>query len=445
MKDMKEEIVICDALRTPFSHGNRMKDIPPDKLLATVIKGLIDRNNLDANLVSSVITGTVLQDSRNPNIARMAAMEAGLPHRTADYTIQTNCNSAFMGLLSALGSLISGLGELYICTGVESMSRYGLGLRDRNEEFGSLGEAEELLKNDLPSFLDKFAFVDCLEECLTDHSNNVSMIEIGEIMANLFGISREEQDSYTLENLKKAVAAVEEGKLDKYLVPAGDLEMDSYPLNRRRMIRKPELFGRTPVIFGDENAFLNSTGFYRKHKKHLSAMGIDKIIPTVTMYSSSIPGDGAGGCILTTESFAAEHNLAPRFRVIGWAVTGVNPVIMGVGPNEAVEKLFSNPATSRASGLTMEDMDLIEIHEAFASQVLSVFKESRRKYNREWNREKMNPYGGSLAYTHPLGATNYRLLTNVFSRFDEDPGLNTALLTGCAGGGQGTALILSRY
>lgn len=434
-----EEIVICDALRTPFSHGNKLKNNSPVQLLSTVIRELLKRNSLKGSHVSGVIAGTVLQDSRYPNVARQAAMEADVAEQSSDYTVQANCNSAFTGLLSALGNILSGLGDLYICSGVEVMSSYGLGIRDRTGEYGPLSDARELLENDLKSFQNTYSLVDCLEECLTDRSNNVSMIEIGEIMANLYQISREEQDGYTFENLKKAIEAVEGKKLSPHIVPLDDLNEDSYPINRKRMLRKPELFKRTPLIFDDIESFR------KKHQKHLSSLGMEKLNPTVTMYTSSIPGDGAGACILTTESNARSLGLEPRFRLIGWAVTGVNPVIMGIGPNEAVEKLFTNPKTKRAEGITMDHIDQIELHEAFASQVLSVLKESERKYSRIWKREKMNPYGGSLAFTHPLGATNYRLLTNAFSRFEEDKTMGYALLAGCAGGGQGTALLISRY
>jgi len=445
LKNRNEEIVLCDTLRTPFCHGSRLKNTGPEELLARVIGELIERNKLDGSLVSAVTAGTVLQDSRTPNIARMAAGLAGLPVTTADYTVQNNCNSAFVGMLSALGAISCGLGELYITTGVESMSRYSFRLDDPEGVCGSAGELEELLKNDPESFRKSIKIIDKLEECLTDRCNNVSMIEVGEIMANLYGISREEQDSYTLENLKKAVRAVEERKMAPYIVEIDGISEDTYPLNRKKMINKPQLFSRTTEVFSENNPLLDRHKFYEKHKKHLKALGIDEIKPTVTMYNSSIPGDGAGGCIITTESYAREAGLTPRFRIINWAVTGVDPVIMGIGPNEAVEKLFSHPRTSHAENLSMEQMDQIEIHEAFAAQVLSVFKESENKYGRRWNREKINPYGGSLAYTHPLGATNFRMLSNVFARFDEDPTATYALMCGCAGGGQGTAVLLQRY
>lgn len=437
MENRNEQIVLCDAVRTPFCHSTKLKNTEPEKMLAAVIKSLAERNNLKGEDISGVVTGTVLQDWRTPNIARMGAQLAGLPDRTADYTIQNNCNSAFVGLLSALGGISSGLGSLYLATGVESMSRYGFSLKDLTGACGSLYEVEKLRKEGSSVFDENFKIIDCLEQCLTDRSNRVSMIEIGEIMANLYSISRQQQDSYTLENLTKAVGAVEEKKMASYMTEINGISEDSYPLNRKKMVKRPQLFTRAAEIFDE--------GFYNRHIKHMKELGIQSITPSVTMYNSSIPGDGAGGCIITTEKEARKIGLTPRFRVINWAVTGVNPVIMGIGPCEATEKLFSEPKTSHAEGLKMEDMDQIEIHEAFAAQVLSVFKESERKYSRKWDRKKINPFGGSLAFTHPLGATNFRMMTNVFAWFDRNREAEYALLCGCAGGGQGTSLILQRF
>lgn len=445
MNNRNEEIVLCDAVRTPFCHGTRLKNIEPEKILETVIRSLLSRNKLNPKHISGVIAGTVLQDSRTPNIARMAAILAGLPHSTADYSIQNNCNSGFLGLFSALGALSSGLGDLYLSTGVESMSRYGFGLRDLTGSYGSLYEVTQIIKQDKDKFDSNFKIIDCLEECLTDHNNNISMIEVGEIMANYFNITREEQDAYTLNNLGKAVSAVEERKMEGYITSIDSLNQDTYPLNRKKMLGNPQLFTKARPVFGYDNPTLNPEDFLQKHQRHMKDLGIIKIEPTVTMYNSTIPGDGGGGCIITTERYARKVGLIPKFRVINWAVTGVNPVLMGIGPCEATHKLFSEPKTSFAEGLKMEDMDLIEIHEAFAAQVLSVFKVSEEKYGRRWNREKINPFGGSLAYTHPLGATNFRMLTNSFAWFDQNKKAQYALLTGCAGGGQGTSIMLKRF
>ncbi len=445
MENRTGDIVLCDAVRTPFCHGNKLNKFGPEILLKTVIRSLLERNDLDPDYVSGVVSGTVLQDSRTPNIARMASSLAGLPFSTADYSVQNNCNSGFVGLFSALGAITSGLGELYLSTGVESMSRYGFGLRDLTGTCGDVFEINNLLAEGAEQFNSNFKIIGCLEECLTDNNNNISMIEIGELMANVFGISREEQDGYTLKNLAKAVEAVEMGKMASYITEIDGVIKDTYPLNRKKMVKRPEMFSRTSEVFGSSNPFLDTEGFYQKHKEHFKKFGVDKINPTVTMYNSSIPGDGAGGCIITTEKYAEKAGLTPKFRVINWAVAGVDPVIMGIGPCEATEKLFTEPKTTYAEGLGMEDMDLVEIHEAFAAQVLSVFKESERKYNRKWDYGKMNPYGGSLAYTHPLGATNFRMIANAFAWFDHNEDAEYALLTGCAGGGQGTSLMLKRF
>jgi len=211
------------------------------------------------------------------------------------------------------------------------------------------------------------------------------------------------------------------------------------------MLKHPEQITRAEPVFNEGNPELNPARFYEKHKKHLEKLGVEKITPSVTMYNSCIPGDGAGGCILTTEENAKALGLKPLLRVINWAAIGVNPVIMGIGPAASTHKLFTEPKTQRAQGLDIDKLDIIEIHEAFASQVFSVLKESKNKYGIEWDTEKMNPYGGSLAYTHPLGATNFRLIIDILTMFDKNPSAKYGMACGCAGGGQGTSVLFERY
>ena len=442
---MNKEFVICDAVRTPFGHGNNLKDIPPEELLAITFKALLERNGLTGDEISGTVAGCINQNTRAPNIARVAGMIAGLPDRVNAYSIQANCNSGFTGLCTVLGLMAVGEGELYLTGGVENMSAYGYRLEDLSGLYGDPGELTELIDRGNGEFLQNFRLVNCLEEGLTDGYNNVAMIEIGEIMANLFGISREEQDLYTSRNLQRAVDAVEQGLLGGYIVPAGGIEQDTYPLNRRRMLKNPNSFSRAVPVFGGDEPEQAIAGFTEKHRAHLERLGIGTIVPSVTMYNSCIPGNGAGACLVTTRDKAEELGLQPRVRLTGWAMTGVDPVIMGTGPVESTHRLFQAPKTGRAEAVGFNDIDIIEIHEAFASQVLSVFGESERRYGMKWDRDIINIYGGTLAYTHPLGATNYRLLTNVLSRFDHQPSARYALATGCAGGGQGTSILLERY
>lgn len=445
MSTKLENLVICDAVRTPFSHGTGLKKYSSIYLLEFVIRALVERNQLKSDSVSGVVSGCIQQDTRATNIARIAGLRAGLSEKLSDYSVQANCNSGFIGLLSAIGSIAADTGSLYIVSGVESMSNYGFRLNDKSSKYGSVFEINDLLKTSGEDFLNNFDVVNCLIEGLSDDENDISMIEIGEVMANYFSISREEQDKYTLGQLKKAVNAVTEGIFSKYITPVEGMEKDAYPLNRKRLLKRPEQISRAAAVFGEENPELNPAGFYEKHKKHLERLGIKKITPSVTMYNSCIPGDGAGGCILTTEENAKSLGLKPLVRIISWAAIGVDPVIMGIGPAASTHKMFAEPKTQRAQGLDIDKLDIIEIHEAFASQVLSVLKESENKYGIKWDTEKMNPYGGSLAYTHPLGATNFRLIIDILTMFDKNPSAKYGMACGCAGGGQGTSVLFERY
>jgi acetyl-CoA C-acetyltransferase len=337
--------------------------------------------------------------------------------------------------------------ECAIAGGVESMSNFGYRLHSKTNKYGSVLDIENALNQNGNGFLHDFDIVDCLEEGLKDSLNDISMIEIAEIMANVYGVGRDEQDDYARQMLERAVKAVEGNRLEKFLTPLGEIKKDTYPINRKRMLKRPNSFAKAQPVFAEDSEFITAKQFMEKHKRSLEELGFQggQISPTVTMYNSCIPGDGAGACIVATEEKAQELGLEPLLRIISWGVVGVNPIVMGIGPNEAVHLAFTQPKTERVAGLTMDHMDLIEIHEAFASQVLSVFKQSEKRYNRPWVREKVNIYGGSLAYTHPLGSTNIRLITNILSRFDEEPSARYALATCCAGGGQGAAFVFERY
>ncbi len=440
-----ENLVICDVVRTPFSFGNRLAAYSAQHLLQVVLHALLRRSQLPPKEVCGVIAGCVQQDTRAPNFARVAAQTAGLPETTVDYSVQCNCNSAFVSLLAAVGEIAAGQGELFIAGGAESMSNYQYRLEPRSAKYGSVTEIEQALRENPGQFLADFRIVSCLEEGLTDTQNNITMIEIGEVMANHFDISREQQDAYTMAGLRKAVTAVESGVLSRYLVALEHADRDGYPLNRRRMLKRPESISRAAPVFGPDNPVLPPARFRQKHERHFRRLGIAHLTPTVTMYNSCIPGDGAGACIVATERQALRLGLNPRLRLIGWAKAGVDPIIMGIGPVASTQKLFANPATERAIGLSMEDVDIIEIHEAFAAQVLSVLKVGTRDYGQHWDRKKVNIYGGSLAYTHPLGATNIRLLANVLSGFDADASARYALACGCAGGGMGASILVERY
>ncbi len=440
-----DNIVICDVVRTPFGHGNKLKNIPQEKMLALIFKELVKRNNLSVKDLSGVIAGAVHQNTKVPNIARIASVLAGFPEELADFSVQANCNTGFTALLSAVGMINIGIGDLYITAGVENMSDFGFRLNDETSKYGSVEELEQLMKDNPNEFLNNFRIVNCLEEGLTDSNNNISMIEIAEVMANCFDISRREQDEYTRMNLERALNALNENYLSDYIMSIDEIDKDTYPLNRKRMLKRDDSFSRADPVFGENSPLLTPDNFFKKHKEEMEKLGISNIKPTVSMYNSSIPGNGGGACIVTTEHKAKELGLKPKLRLISWSMEGVNPIIMGIGPLYSTKKMFSNPKSIHAQNISFDHLDIIEIHEAFASQVLSVYKESLDKFNLKWDMSKTNIYGGSLAYTHPLAATNYRLLANVFSRMDNNPQAKTALACGCAGGGLGTSVLFSRY
>lgn len=446
MNSTIENIVICDALRTPFCHSNQYHDQTPVSLLKEVVVSLLERNALPPETIDGLITGTVMHDSRWTNVARMVALESGLLHKSTDYSVQGNCNSGFVALLSAVSDILSGNGTLYLAGGTEQMSYYGF--RARSRATGRVLDATsfiEALKDKKEHLLSDISINDGIQETLTDFDHNLSMAEIAEIMANYYGISREAQDHFAKKSLEKALEATQNGTLDNYIVPVGDITIDSYPQNRKRLLKRDNAYSRAEAIFNLDNNTLSPEFFVKKNWDFLRPLGITEITPSVTMYNATVPGDGAGAAIVTTESRALALGLKPRARIISWEKIGVNPTLMGIGPSEATFSLFHNPKTKRAKSVSFDQIDIIELHEAFAAQVLSVFKQGKDKHSMEWKENIVNRYGGSLAYTHPLGATNFRLITNILSRFDEEPSAQYALSSSCAGGGMGISVLLERY
>lgn len=441
-----ENIVICDAVRTPFCHSHQFQSETPVSLLKCTIIALMERNAIPPEVIDGVIAGTVMNDSRWTNVARMTSLDAGLLNRSMDYSIQGNCNSGFMALLSAVNEIVTGNGSLYIAGGTELMSQYGFRLRDKatgRDVDGGLFVAA--LEEKGKGVLEEFVLSDSVQETLTDCDHNMNMAEVAEIMASYYGISRIEQDEFAKRSLENALFAVENGILANYITPVGDVKLDSYPLNRKRLLKRKDGFSRGKPIFNLDENELSPNYFVEKNEKFLKPLGITDITPTVTMYNATVPGDGAGAAIVTTESRALALGLTPRIRIVNWEKIGVNPTLMGIGPSEATFGLFLNPKTDRSKDITFNQIDIIEIHEAFASQVLSVFKQGEQEHGMLWDMNKINTLGGSLAFTHPLGATNFRLITNILSRFDEDPSARYALGASCAGGGMGVSVLFERY
>ena len=399
-----ETAYICDAIRTPFGrYGGSLASIRADDLAAIPIAALMERNaGVDWSTLDDVIYGCVNQAGEdNRNVARMAVLLAGLPKEVPGYTVNRLCASSMEAVAGAARAIKSGEADLVIAGGVESMSRAPFVMGKPDSAFSRGMKLEDTTMG--------WRFVNPLMKAKygTD-----TMPETAEIVAEEYKISRQDQDAFALRSQQRAAAAMANGILAQEIV--------SVPL--------PQKKGPQINFSADEQPRPDSSlGGLAKLK------GVVKPQGTVTAGNASGINDGACAILMTSEAGAKRHGLTPRARVVASAAAGVAPRIMGMGPVPATRK-----ALSRAK-LSLDDMNVIELNEAFASQALAVLRELHVPDDAA----HVNPNGGAIALGHPLGASGARLIATATYHLSRTGG-KYALCTMCIGVGQGQAIILER-
>ena len=394
---------ICDAVRTPFGrYGGALSSVRTDDLGAIPIKALMARNpSVDWAAVGDVVFGCANQAGEdNRNVARMSALLAGLPIDVPGATVNRLCGSGLDAVGSAARAIRSAEASLMIAGGVESMSRAPFVMPKAESAF-SRGNA-------VYDTTIGWRFVNPLMQQM--HGID-SMPETAENVAAEFGIEREAQDRMALASQQKAVAAQQAGFFDAEIVPVS-------------VARKK---GEAIVVGADEHPRETSMEALAKLK------GVVRPDGTVTAGNASGVNDGACALLLADEASAARHGLTPRARVVGMASAGVPPRIMGMGPAPATRKVLA------LTGLTLAQMDVIELNEAFAAQGLAVL----RDLGLADDDPRVNPNGGAIALGHPLGASGARLVTTAVNQLQRMRG-RYALCTMCIGVGQGIALVIER-
>ena len=397
------EAFICDAIRTPFGrYGGALSTVRTDDLGALPIQALMTRNpQVDWEALADVIYGCANQSGEdNRNVARMCALLAGLPDSVPGATVNRLCASGMEAVGSAARAIKSGEAQLMIAGGVESMSRAPFVMPKAEAAFSRSNTVYDTTLG--------WRFVNPL---MQRQYGIDSMPETAENVAQEFDIEREAQDLMALRPQQNAARARRDGFFDNELAPVfvtqhkGDsvvVESDEHP--RDTSLQK--LAGLNPIV---------RTG------------------GTVTAGNSSGINDGACALLLSDEISAAKHGLTPRARVLGMASAGVAPRIMGIGPAPATRRVLA------LAGLRLEQMDVIELNEAFAAQGLAVL----RDLGLQDDDPRVNPNGGAIALGHPLGASGARLVTTAINQLHASGG-RYALCTMCVGVGQGTAIILER-
>jgi acetyl-CoA C-acetyltransferase len=387
-----KEIAIVSAVRTPIgSFGGAFKDISATKLAEIVMREAIKRAGIDPSLIDEVIFGCCMQDCMAPNLARVAALFAGIPKEVTAYTVHQNCASAQRSIISGCQSILVGDGKIYLCGGVESMSGvpyYLFGAR-----FGYR------LRNNV--------VVDGVMQGLTDPYCGLIMGMTAENLAEKYNISRREQDELALLSHQRAVAAIDAGKFKEEIVPVEVKEKKGVKIvdtdEGPRRDTSLEALSKLPPVFKKDG--------------------------TVTAGNSSSLNDAAACVLLVEKEKAKELGLKPLAYIRSWATVGVDPAYMGIGPAYAVPKALEK------GGYKLQDMQLIEINEAFAAQYLAVERELKN------NREITNVNGSGISLGHPVGATGTRILVTLIYEMRRR-GLNLGIASLCVGGGLGSAIVV---
>jgi 3-oxoadipyl-CoA thiolase len=399
-----EAAYICDAIRTPIGrYGGSLSSVRTDDLAAIPIKALIERNpKVDWNALDDVIYGCANQAGEdNRNVGRMALLLAGLPKEVSGVTVNRLCGSSMDAVATAARAIKCGEGELIIAGGVESMSRAPFVVGKVDTAFSRVMKLEDTTIG--------WRFINPLMKAKYGVD---SMPETAEIVAEEFHVSREDQDAFALRSQQRAAAAIHNGFFAE--------EMVSVPI--------PQKKGDPILVSADEHP-RGDTSLAKLAK----LPGIVKPGGTVTAGNASGVNDGACALLLASESAAKRHELTPKARIITAAAAGVAPRIMGMGPAPASRKAFAR------ANLTIGQMDVIELNEAFASQALAVLRE----LGVADDAPHVNPDGGAIALGHPLGASGARLITTAMYQLVRTGG-RYALCTMCIGVGQGIAVIIER-
>ncbi len=389
-------VVIASAARTPTgSFGGSLASLPAAQLGSLVVGEVVRRAGVPTESVEEVIMGQILQGGCGQNPARQVSIGAGIPEHVPSYTVNKLCGSGLKSV--ALGALAIAAGEAdtIVAGGMESMSRAPY-LLDKARGGYRMGNG--VLEDSI------------LKDALTDAFHGIHMGITAENIADRYRISREESDAFALQSQQKAAKAISEGIFTREIIPV--------PI--------PGRCGETTIVTDDEHP-----------RRDTTMESLAKLRPTfkgggvVTAGNSSGINDAAAAVLLMEEGAARRAGIRPLARILGWGSAGVDPRIMGMGPVEAIRKALTK------AGLTLEDIELVELNEAFAVQSLAVIRELRL------DSRKVNVNGGAIALGHPVGASGARILVTLLHEMERS-GLRLGLAALCIGGGQGIAMVVER-
>ncbi|MEE3077841.1 MAG: thiolase family protein [Bdellovibrionota bacterium] len=420
-------VYLVEGKRTPHAKaGSALKDVQAPFLGAYLVRHLLDNTNIGNDEVDEVIFGNTGTPAKYPNVGRVIALEAGLHKKTSGYSVHRNCASGMEAVSQAYLKIASGRHDIIVAGGVESMSNMPLIYsREMTELFMKLMKAKapldklKALSEFRPPYLSPIV---AIEQGLTDPFCGLNMGQTAELLARELGITRSQQDEFANRSHHLATAAIKEGKMAEEIVPLAIGKLDK--------LLKEDVGPR-------ENSTVEGLGKMRPY--------FDKKSGTVTVGNSCPITDGGSAILFASEEAVKKHNVDPMARLVDYHFHGLEPERMGMGPLHAMDGVFSR------TGMALEQMDLVEINEAFAAQILAVkkaFTEKKvadffgiDKLHGEIPDEKLNVNGGAIALGHPVGSTGSRLLVTLAHELKRRNG-KYGVASLCIGGGQGGACII---
>jgi len=401
------DVVILSAARTPIGrYGGSFKDVHPAELGAVAARAAIERAGLTAADVDEVVIGHGRQGGSGPNPGRQVGHLAGVPHRAPAQTINKACASGLQAIAAGAQSIMLGESDIVLAGGIESMSRMPYLIDAVDARWGHR--------------MGNFTLVDAMyRDGFQCPLSNLIMGETAEILAQDYGITREQSDCFALESQRKARAAIDGGYFSREIAAV------TVPSDRRAGR------GGAPPTAIDRDEHPRDTTLDSLRKLPPVFGEVDGRPGIITAGTSSGITDGGAALVLASADSARARGLTPRAKILGWASAGVDPRVMGIGPVPAVEKL------RQRTGLGIDDFDLVELNEAFAPQVLAVLRDVPIEMDR------LNVNGGAIALGHPIGATGARIVVTLLHEL-ERRGARRGLATLCISGGMGMALAIER-
>jgi len=436
---LNQKMALCSPKRTPFAQvAKALGAYPAHHLGLAVAKNILETTGLKKENIDGVIVGEGFPFA--PNSARVISSLLGLPNEIPALTVSQNCVSAMDAVAEASRRVLLGEGKLYLVIGEESQSMMPFVIKNAriNKKAGTVEKLMKLLPNDLPEGVE---IRDTLEDGLGDGETSYGMHVTAEIVAQNYDISRETSDKVAYESFKRAYEATTSGVYKKFLVPVKDdeggmLEDDEAVLLRKGIVENPGRMAKAMLLF--ENPVLKFEDFKKKYANFIQKSHG----PTVSIFNACPRSDGASGVIVTTPERAKELGLKIDAYLSGWNMRGVHPNLMGIGQAEASLALL------KELGIKIQDVDQIEIHEAFAATAIGALEEIKKQTGFDWEKkfdEKgINMFGGSIAIGHPFGATGIRLIANAVMDMEHNSKIKNVLITACAHGGIAGAMMIER-